>query len=286
MLRDGRRLAYAEYGYRAGFPVFYFHGTPGSRLEGEIGEEAGRRVGVRLIAIDRPGYGRSDFQRRRKLLDWPDDVAQLAAALGIDRFAVIGLSGGGPHAAACAHKLDRGHLTATALVSAALMSQPGYLGRMGRVRRFLYRGVLRLGRLFAGSNARIIMISLRRTPSRLMAWWPDPKVFRRPGMRQKWREDLLEGFRHGSRGAADDFRVILSSPGFRVEDIRAPVHVWHGEKDILVRIGVGRYLADAIPGADATILPGEGHLLIVDHIEDILRTLVAASEREAVPARD
>ncbi len=284
-LRDGRRLAYAEYGYRRGFPVFYFHGTPGSRLEGEIGDEAGRRVGVRLIAIDRPGIGLSTSLRKRKLLDWPDDVAQLADALGIDRFGVIGLSGGGPHAAACAYKLDGRRLTATALVSAALMAQPGYLKRMGRVKGLLARGAFRLGRLFAGVNSRFIMVSLRRTPSALMPWWPDARIMRQQDVRRKWRQDLLEGFRQGSGGATQDFRVILGPPGFRVEDIRARVFVWHGTKDILVRAGVGRYLAEAIPNAESKILPGEGHLLIIDHIEEILRALAAASRPEAASTR-
>src|SRR5438552_17010722 len=99
-LRDGRRLGYAEYGDPAGVAVFYFHGTPGSRLEGTIADEAAKRLRVRLIAIDRPGVGLSTFKPRRKLRDWPADVIALADALGIDRFAIVGLSGGGPHALA------------------------------------------------------------------------------------------------------------------------------------------------------------------------------------------
>ena len=116
-LRDGRNLAYSEWGPAEGVPVFGFHGTPNSRLV-HLGADAPRAAGVRLILPDRPGLGRSDFQPGRTLLDWPRDVAELADALGIDRFAAFGVSGGGPHAASCAAALgDR--VTAVGLVSAA-----------------------------------------------------------------------------------------------------------------------------------------------------------------------
>jgi pimeloyl-ACP methyl ester carboxylesterase len=96
-LLDGRRLGYAEWGDPGGRPLFFFHGWPGSRIEGYLGDEAARARGVRLIAIDRPGMGLSDFQQHRTLVDWPDDVVQVAAALGLNRFAVLGISGGGPY---------------------------------------------------------------------------------------------------------------------------------------------------------------------------------------------
>jgi pimeloyl-ACP methyl ester carboxylesterase len=97
-LRDGRRLGYAEWGD--------LHGWPGSRVEGRLGDGPAKVKGVRMIALDRPGMGLSDYQRRRSLVDWPDDVIQVAVALGLDRFAVLGISGGTPYAAACAWKLS------------------------------------------------------------------------------------------------------------------------------------------------------------------------------------
>jgi pimeloyl-ACP methyl ester carboxylesterase len=93
-LRDGRQLGYAEWGDFGGAPVLFFHGWPGSRIEGRLGDEAARVTGVRLVAIDRPGMGLSVFQPRRTLVDWPADVVELASALGLDRFAVLGISGG------------------------------------------------------------------------------------------------------------------------------------------------------------------------------------------------
>lgn len=116
MLNDGRRLGFAEWGIRDGTPVFFFHGMPASRLNGHADLSVLEARRVRWIGIDRPGIGLSDFQTGRRLVDWPDDVVQLADALGFERFAVAGNSAGGPYAAACAYKIpDR--LTHTGIVS-------------------------------------------------------------------------------------------------------------------------------------------------------------------------
>jgi dipeptidyl aminopeptidase/acylaminoacyl peptidase len=98
-LSDGRTLAYLESGDPEGRPLFYFHGGPGSRLEGLLFDDLNQQLGIRMITPDRPGYGLSDFQEARTYLDWPDDVRQLADQLDIERFAVLGWSSGGPHAA-------------------------------------------------------------------------------------------------------------------------------------------------------------------------------------------
>jgi pimeloyl-ACP methyl ester carboxylesterase len=94
-LPDGRTLAYAEYGNPCGKPVFFFHGTPGSRFF-RPPDRITSRVGVHLICMDRPGYGLSTFQPGRRIVDWPEDILQLADFLGLDKFVVAGHSGGGP----------------------------------------------------------------------------------------------------------------------------------------------------------------------------------------------
>ena len=104
-LKDGRNLGYIDLGKKDAKPLFHFHGFPGSRLEATILADRAITKNVRLIGIDRPGMGLSDFKKNRTLLDWPDDVVELADALEIDKFAVEGISGGGPYAAACAYKI-------------------------------------------------------------------------------------------------------------------------------------------------------------------------------------
>ena len=104
-LRDRRRLGFAEFGDQQGRPLFYFHGFPGSRLEARLADRISRDLHVRFIAIDRPGYGLSSFKAGRSFLDLADDVCDLADTLEIGRFSILGVSGGGPYAAACARKI-------------------------------------------------------------------------------------------------------------------------------------------------------------------------------------
>src|SRR6059036_1757124 len=104
-LSSGRKIGYAEFGDPEGALMFFFHGWPGSRLQGAIVDAAGKKLGLRVIAPDRPGIGLSDFQPDRKLLDWPPAIAEMAEQLGGEKFYVLGLSGGGPYVAACAYAL-------------------------------------------------------------------------------------------------------------------------------------------------------------------------------------
>jgi len=230
-LRDGRRLGYAEWGDPRGRPLLYFHGWPGSRLEGRLADDAATARGVRLIALDRPGMGLSDNQRRRTLVDWPDDVVQLAAALGLERFAVLGISGGGPYAAVCAWKLSD-QLTRVGIVSSlAPLDVPGVIAGMGRRNRLSFQVVGRvavLRRVLFGTMA----VSVRRRPHRTLergvAAAVDKKYLARPDVRMVLEEALSEGFRKGGRGPALEMGLYTRAWGFRLEDIRTPVHLSHG----------------------------------------------------------
>jgi pimeloyl-ACP methyl ester carboxylesterase len=104
-LPDGRRLGFAEYGVPDGRPLMFFHGTPGARLMTRFAHPDAVRHGIRIIAPERPGYGLSDFQPGRTLGAWADDVAALADGLRRERFAIAGVSRGGPYVAACAHRM-------------------------------------------------------------------------------------------------------------------------------------------------------------------------------------
>ena len=100
-LPNGLKLGYSEFGDTFGKPILLFHGQPGNRLFRHHNDAIAKRLGVRMISIDRPGYGLSDFQPQRTIIDWPNDVVCLCEQLGIDKFAVLGFSAGGPYAAAC-----------------------------------------------------------------------------------------------------------------------------------------------------------------------------------------
>ena len=129
-LNDGRKLGFAEYGSENGIPVFYFHGAGTSRLETPFDELELVNNGVRVICTDRPGHGLSDFQPKRKLLDWPEDVRQLAEHLSIEKFYLIGYSHGVPYVLACCHNLP-GHVIAGAVVSGwAPPDRPGAYRKM------------------------------------------------------------------------------------------------------------------------------------------------------------
>jgi pimeloyl-ACP methyl ester carboxylesterase len=215
-LPDGRRLGYAEWGDPGGRPLLYFHGWPGSRVEGRLGDEAARAKGIRLIALDRPGMGLSDYQPRRRLVDWPDDVLEVAAALGLDRFAVLGISGGGPYAAACAWKLSE-QLTSAGIVSClAPLDVHGVIAGMGRRNRLSFQLVGRLAvlrRVFFAAMA----VSVRRRPDRILergvAAAVDKEYLGRPDVRQILVESLSEAFRSGSRGPAWEMGLLRSAVG-------------------------------------------------------------------------
>jgi pimeloyl-ACP methyl ester carboxylesterase len=135
-LADGRRLAFSEHGQRGGFPIMYLHGAIGSplRRNGEL-DLATDELGLRLIFVQRPGFGDSDQQSGRTLLHFPSDLERLADALGLERFAVVGVSAGGPYAVACAHRLAQ-RITAAAAVSSLspLCSPAAVPGLPARIR--------------------------------------------------------------------------------------------------------------------------------------------------------
>jgi pimeloyl-ACP methyl ester carboxylesterase len=278
-LSGGRELAWVELGDPAGYPIFAFHGTPGSRRQVVVDPAPLHAVGVRMIAPDRPGCGASTWQPRRTFAGWADDVAELADHLGIGRFAVLGTSGGGPHAAVCARFLpDR--VSAAALVSGVgSLAEPGSeTGMMAANRLFA-----RLGRNVPAANAVIfglIFLFGRRFPERvlplLLNSMPavDTGVLSRPEVRSMFVSLLAKASPTAGRAAAQDFRLFARDWGFRLEDITVPVQVWQGDVDVNVPVAHAERQAAAIPGAVLHILQSEGHLMFVDHFEEILRELI------------
>jgi pimeloyl-ACP methyl ester carboxylesterase len=284
-LNDGRLLAYAEFGSPQGRPLIFFHMTPGSRLFHHPDESIALSLGAHIIAPDRPGFGLSDFKPKRTLLDWPDDVAQLADALNLDKFAVAGLSGGGPYVAACALKIPH-RLTGAALISsmAPLSSPHATKGMMWRNR--LLFSLARDSRMLNKFSWWLISLAYNQNPDRFftveatLASPSEAKLINRADIKSLLIQDYAEAVRAGTSGIRWEMAMLANPWGFRLQDIDMEIHLWHGEQDVRTPITMGRYLANTIPNCRATFLAAEGHDLFFQHWRDILSTLITAEVGE------
>jgi pimeloyl-ACP methyl ester carboxylesterase len=281
-LPDKRHLAYAEYGDPDGLPVMLFHGLPGSRLSWGLLPDNPFPPGLRIVAPDRPGYGNSDPKPRRTLLDWASDVAALADALEIDKFAVVGVSGGGPGALACAWKMPE-RLTAVGVVaSPAPTNAPGVLEGMSKTNRFFMKLAWHAPWL-SELNVRFLARVVRRNPAGYIDRMQyklhdvDKEILARPEIRDMLTRDFTEALRCGAQGMVDDMSTNHGRPwGFRLDRISTRVHFWYGELDRSVPPAMGNYLSNAVPDCEATFVPGAGHLWILVHLREVLDSLAAA----------
>lgn len=279
-LRDGRRLGYAQYGDPRGRPVFAFHGLPGSRLQRHPDERIPLELGARIITVERPGFGLSDFSEKREIADFADNVEQLADQLGILRFYVAGISGGGPYAAACACRLGQ-RVIRTAVISG--VGPPGSMSdshsmawtvRVGfklavHAPLLLHPPIAVIARLAVGAPERYldaVASHLNRT---------DEEILSRPDVRAMFTQDLKEAFRQGPRGFICDLSLAACPWGFDLASIRGEVRLWHGEDDWLVPPAASRAMERDIPHAAACYFPGEGHFMVMDRWREILAALLA-----------
>ncbi len=279
LLKDGRSLAYAEYGDPVGTPVFFFHGMPGSRFFHPPDEITARRH-VRLICMDRPGYGESTFQSGRRILDWPGNIIQLAEALGIGRFAVAGHSGGGPYVAACAYALPDRISAAAILSGAGPADSPGGTRGMSAANKF----GIRVGRFIPWPlwQALIWVFFYRRArdPAAEMARGDgirpaaDDEQIHKLEVRETCLRSEIEAFRPGLRGMAWDARLLTLPWGFPLEDIHIPVHLWHGSEDNQVPVAMARHIAGKIPSGRITVFENEAHLALFPYWDEILKQLI------------
>lgn len=246
-LDDGRRLAFEEWGDPRGDAVVLLHGTPGSRRQLRFEPDVASLHGVRLVAIDRPGYGDSSYDPRRSLASGARDVAALADALAIDKLSVLGFSGGGPNAAACAACLGE-LVTATALVSSP--APPG----AWRPER---RGAMRL----AASARRWADAGLQLKRSRV-AHRGGPGSDGAEVLTLATVRTMVQDRRLGRR----DWRLDLRS-------IRGSVDVWHGTNDLSVSVTAAHSLMEVLGTASLHLMPGEGHGMVFDRYWEIVEAL-------------
>lgn len=276
-LKDNRVLSYAEYGAPTGLSLIGFHGMPGSRYVLKSADEAARAAGVRLIAPERPGYGFSRPHPQGTLLSYTDDVLQLANVLGFDRFAVMGVSGGGPYAVACAHQLSQRLTNATVVSGIGPLSLPHSTQGMQRPNRIMFT----LGRFSPALTGfllpRLIKSSLPTLDKHVQAG-TSPNSDISPEVFAIMAADQHEAIRMGGQGIIFDMKMLWRPWGFRLEEICTPVRLWHGEADDLAPARLAHHLVDRIPNCQATFYPGEGHTdPLTRHIHDIMDSIARAS---------
>jgi len=284
-LPDGRLLGYAEYGDPGGRPVVFFHGWPGSRITGMSGDAAAKEAGVRLISIERPCFGLSDDHPGRTIAGWPDDVAHAADALGLGRFSVLGWSGGGPYAAACAWKL------ADRLDGCVIFAGTGPFDGAVPGRNFAdVKSMLNLAHRrpwVLGPAMSVFAFFLQRFPGRAMQSLfrsmppADREIFNRPERLAMMGRSSQEAFRHGPRGPAQEIRLFTRPWGFDLAGIPMEVHIWQGEDDLQVPMLTAERMCEAIPRCTLHRIPNAGHFWIIDHWAELFETLLAAAEGRA-----
>lgn len=276
VLADGRVMTYAEYGLPDGRPVIYFHGTPSSRLEPLlVGDHVFAQHGLRIIAPDRPGMGRSDFQPHRGFADWPVDVAALADALKLDRFSVLGFSGGGAYVAACAARIPERLHRAVIVSGAWRMDEHASLATTTFMIRLVWwlakRAPPLLGVLFKN-----MATNGGKDLAKLKGYLPPPDydAFEVAGRYESYGYALREALRQGSKGAVWDMRMYVHPLDIRLQDIHLPLHVFHGAKDANVPIALVRDNLARLPTATLVAYAHDAHLsTLCNHFDEIARCL-------------
>jgi pimeloyl-ACP methyl ester carboxylesterase len=272
-LRDGRRLAYAVWGDPDGETVFLFHGAPGSRLFAPDPVTTAE-AGVRLVTVDRPGYGGSDRQAGRSILDWPIDLLQVADRLEVARFAVVGHSSGGPYALACALRMpDR--ISGVAVVSSVAPnddrpprdSDDDDLALTGLARKAPERAQAQIGQAAAW---------LVQDPDHffdLPRPEPDGLLLTDPSIRSMYLRAVRESVKQGIDAYAWECVIERRPWDFALADIGTDVAIWHGGQDATVPPSAAAALAGALPHHHLRLVPEAAHGLILSAWADILNDL-------------
>jgi pimeloyl-ACP methyl ester carboxylesterase len=280
-LADGRRVRVAECGLPGGVPIVFFQGTPSSRML-HPSEAITRELGARMIQIDRPGFGGSDPSPGRTLVDWAEDVAAVLDRLGIDRFLVGGISGGGPYVLATAWRWPERVIAAAVCGGSGPLDLPGALAGAAPARRagylaarhapWLFRRVIRR---MAGPQVDADAFVRQYTAHNPAA---DQAILADTAFRATYLANKAEALRQGPDAFADEVILAAQPWGFSLGDIRVPVHFWQGEEDNSTPAGMARAMSDATPGSRLTVLEGQGHLFVYsDRWRPILADLLSAA---------
>jgi pimeloyl-ACP methyl ester carboxylesterase len=276
-LDDGRQLAWYQFGEPLGNPVFYFHGFPGSGVEARWGHGTAASVGVRLIGLDRPGFGRSSFAADRTILGWADDVLAVANALDIAQFSVLGMSGGAPYALACTARMPE--RVTRAMVVSGLGPMPE--GRVEPGMTLFNRAGLWLARRtwaswLLGAGRPIVGYVLRRHAGRVVAHLAhisgarDREALAVLGIGPVLEESFRCAVHDGARGMVAEAKLFAGFHGGWLDRVERPVHWYHGERDVIVPLVMARRAEAKLPRCSLQVYPDGGHFsVLAHHLSDV-----------------
>jgi pimeloyl-ACP methyl ester carboxylesterase len=285
---EDRQIGFAEFGDPQGRAVFWLHGTPGARRQ--IPTEArlyAEQHHIRLIGTDRPGTGSSSPHLYENIAAFADDLRTIADILGIDKMAVIGLSGGGPYALASAAAMpDR-------VVAAGILGGVApFLGDEGITSGLMNLGkraapLLRLGGDPLRIGASLMVRAIRPFANTALLLYAaispegDRRLLTRPEFGAMFLDDLLNGSRKQLAAPFNDVVLFTRDWGFRLDEVKIPVRWWHGDSDHIVPFAHGQHAVALLPDAELIVLPGESHLAGLGRGEDVLSTLMKIWDEQA-----
>lgn len=233
-------------------------------------------MGIHVISLDRPGYGLSDFKEQRTLLDWPEDVVAIADKRKIKKFAIVGVSGGGPYAAVCAYRIPDRLTRAGIVVGLAPTDIEGVLQGMALFNKFTWR-LYHVFPFFIELTSSLHLAQARKYLPNIFSFGYRAKadrVLMSKAVKQDIAKNRDEAFRQGKKGCAMDVKLYTNDWGFHLQDIKTPVFLWYGAEDKNVSLTMGEYYASQIPNSKLVIYPNEGHFVIRTHAKEILTVLM------------
>jgi pimeloyl-ACP methyl ester carboxylesterase len=275
ILADGRRLSWHEFGDRDGSPVIYTAGTPVSGLGGGWYDQTARAAGLRWVSPDKPGYGRSGYQRKRRLTSWADDLAALAGHLGLDRFALAGESGGAPFTLAAAHQLA-GRVSVAALIAAGGPASPAERAGMtarNQIMGWLAGNAPALNTVPVAAMRRELASPARRERSLQRELAATPQAAH-AGLRTEYQA-VADALRQGTRATVQELALINRPWPFPLSEVTTPVHLWHGAADRNAPIACARRLARELPDATLHVSDSSGHDVGRDRSSEIMSVLAS-----------
>ena len=278
---DDRQIGFAEFGDPQGRAIFWLHGTPGARrqipMEARVYAEQRQ---IRLIGIDRPGIGSSTPYQYDTAFAFAEDLRTIADTLGLDKFEVIGLSGGGPYTLACAAAMPDRVVAAGVLGGVAPVRGADAIGGgvstlvtvaaqvievAGAPIRLAASGLIRLIRPVAEPA---LYAYARISPE------ADRRLLVRPEFKAMFLDDLLNGSRKQLAAPFADIVVFARDWGFRLDEVKVPVRWWHGDRDHIVPFEHGQHVVSRLPDAELSHVPGESHLAGLGRAEEIMDTMI------------